>query len=277
MRQLIFICLFTLFITACKKEDNVFYGYVDAQLVYLSSDFGGRLTDLAVEKGNLVQARQLLFKLEQTSELYHVEMSQFNSQNLLAQKEELLAQLKFYEINYHRIQGMRKHNAASQTDLDAATRDLKVYQEQIADIDAKIQNSQVDTKDKKWQVSRKENFAPEWGLVFDTYYTRGEYVPAGYPILSLITQNNIKAIFFISEEKLSKLKLNDRIKISTDKEPNLAEGHIFYISNIAEYTPPIIYSREERQKLVYRVEAKIDSPNFSKIHLGQPVSLEIIQ
>jgi HlyD family secretion protein len=71
------------------------------------------------------------------------------------------------------------------------------------------------------------------------------------------------------------LRLNEQVKITTDKNPNFAMGHIFYISNIAEFTPPIIYSREERQRLVFRVEAKIDSPDLEKIHLGQPVTLEL--
>ena len=275
MRKLLFIGLVTLVLISCKQESKSFSGYVDTDLVYLSADFGGRLTDLAILKGQLVQKEQFLFKLEQTSELYHVEMSQLNNKDLLAQRQQIAIQLNYNEINYRRIQGMRKQNAASQNDLDAAQKDLNISKQQLVDLDAKIQNNQVDTADKKWQVTRKESFATESGIIFDTYYTKGEFVQSGSPVLSLITQNNIKAIFFIPEEKLSQLRLNDKVKITTDKNPDFARGHIFYISNIAEYTPPIIYSREERQRLVFRVEAKIDSPDLEKIHLGQPVTLEI--
>ena len=277
MRQLAFFCLSIFFLTACKKEDKTFYGYVDAQLVYLSADFGGRLTDLAVEKGQSVKALQFLFRLEEVGERFQVEKSQLTSNDLLAQKAQVLAQLQYNEINYRRTRDMRKQNAASQNDLDGAVRDLRISKEKLIDIEMKIKNSAVDTKDKEWQMSRKENSAPEDGLVFDTYYSKGEYVQAGYPILSLVTPNHIKAIFFVPEEKLSQLRLQAKLRLSTDKDAHFAEGRLTYISNIAEYTPPIIYSREERQKLVYRVEAKIDSPNFSKIHLGQPVTLEIIE
>ncbi|WP_045095763.1 HlyD family secretion protein [Legionella fallonii] len=276
MPKLMFIGVTILLLMGCKKENKPFNGYIDAQLVYLSADFGGRLIDLAVQKGQVVQNNQFLFKLEQTSELYDVEMSQLNSKDLLAQRQQILAQLNYNDINYRRILGMRQKNAASQNDLDAARRDLDVSKQQLADVDVKIKNSQVDTDDKKWKVTRKENFAPEFGIVFDTYYTKGEFVQSSYPVLSLVTKNNIKAIFFIPEEKLSQLRINEQVKIKTDKNIELAQGHIFYISNIAEYTPPIIYSREESSRLVFRIEAKIDSPDLEKIHLGQPVTLELI-
>ncbi|AWN75539.1 HlyD family efflux transporter periplasmic adaptor subunit [Legionella anisa] len=275
MHKLVIVWLTLLLLAACEKENRSFSGYVDTDLVYLSSDFGGRLTDLAVFKGQLVKSNQFLFKLEQTSELYSVQMSQLSKQNLLAQRQQILTQLNYNEINYRRIQGMRKQNAASQSDLDAAQRDLKISKDQLTDIDVKIQNNQIETNDKKWQVTRKENFAPERGLIFDTYHTQGEFVQAGAPVLSLITRNNLKAVFFVPEKELSQLRLNEHVKIKTDINENFATGHIFYISNIAEFTPPIIYSREERQRLVFRVEAKIDSPDLEKIHLGLPVTLEL--
>jgi HlyD family secretion protein len=275
MHKLLFIGLALLLLTACEKKNPSFSGYVDADLVYLSADFGGRLTHLAVSKGQLVEKNQFLFKLEQTNERYNVKMSQLIYKELLTQRQQILTQLNYNKINYRRTLEMRNHNAASQNDLDAAQRDLKVSKEQLADIEIKIKNNQLDTENKKWQITRKENAAPERGIVFDTYHTKGEFVQAGDPVLSLITSNNIKAVFFIPEEKLGQLRLNEPVKIITDQNINFAHGHISYISNNAEYTPPIIYSREERQHLVFRIEIKIDSPNLEKIHLGHPVTLEL--
>ena len=78
MHKLLLIGLFTFLLMACKAEDKTFNGYIDAQLVYLSSDFAGRLVDLAVEKGELVKDNQFLFRLEQTSELYRVQESKLS-------------------------------------------------------------------------------------------------------------------------------------------------------------------------------------------------------
>lgn len=276
MHKLVHVGLILIFfLAACKPETKSFSGYVDADLVYLSADFGGRLVDLPIQRGQLVNPKQFLFKLEQTSELYQVNLSKSNSKDLDAQREQIVVQLSYNQINYHRTLGMRKQSAASQNDLDTAQRDLKVSQQQLVSINDKILANRLDIANKIWEASRKESFAPEFGLIFDTYYTKGEFVQAGYPVLSLITKDKIKAVFFVSEAQLDKIKLNSKIKITSDNNPNFATGHIFYISNIAEYTPPIIYSREERQRLVFRVEAKIDTPNLEKVHLGQPVTLEL--
>lgn len=275
MRKFWFFGVIFLSLTACKKEDKLFNGYIDADLVYLSSDFGGRLTELAVLRGQLVSKHQRLFQLEETSERYHVSMSEFNTKSLLAQRAQIVSQLSYYETNYHRTLGMRKENAASQSALDAALRDLNVSRQQLVDFDAKINGSQIDTADKKWRVARKEGFAVQRGIIFDTYYTQGEFVQAGSPVLSLITKENIKAVFFVAEAQLSQIRLNQKITIKTDNNENFAVGHIGYIANIAEFTPPIIYSREERQRLVFRVEANIDTPDLEKVHLGLPVTLEL--
>ena len=275
MRNWLCLGLITLSLISCKQDDKIFNGYIDTDLVYLSSDFPGRLVDLAVIRGQLVDSKKFLFKLEQTSERFSIETSQFNTIDLQAQQKQILAQLKYNDINYHRIVGLRKMNAASQNDLDAALRDLEVSRQQLADINTKIQSSQVDTANRDWIAARKENFAPNVGIVFDTYYTQGEYVQAGSPVVSLVTQDKIKVVFFVPEVRLSQLRINTPVIIKTDVDNHFATGHINYISKVAEYTPPIIYSREDRQRLVFRVEAKIDSPELQKIHLGQPVTLEL--
>ncbi len=276
MRKLVMV-LIAFLLYACKENEPHYNGYIDADLTYLSSNYAGRLTDLLVSRGEPVQKDQLLFKLEQTNEKFAVEMSQLNKNNLLSQKKEIIDQIHYYEINYRRTLQMRQQHAASQNDLDVAKRDLDVSRSQLKAIDFQIESSQVDTADKNWKIARKENYANDNGIIFDTYFTKDEYVQTGQPVLSLITKHNIKVIFYVPEKALSNILLNSKIKISTDNNPTFATGTIRYISNIAQYTPPIIYSREERQELVFRIEAKIDTPNLNQIHLGQPVTLEMIQ
>ena len=98
---------------------------------------------------------------------------------------------------------------------------------------------------------------------------------SGTPILSLISAKNIKLIFFVPETDLGKLHLGEAISFTSDGNTNLQAGTISYISAQAEYTPPIIFSSEDRQKLVFRVEARLTQPNLAQVHLGQPVTLEL--
>lgn len=274
MRKLILLVLIIL-LSACKKHGRFYNGYIDADLVYLSSNYAGRLNQLFVHRGESVQKDRPLFKLEQTREYFSVAMSKYMQHNLDAQRKALMDQIQYAETNYQRIIKMRKGDAASQNDLDVAKKDLDVLKEQLASINFQIASNYVDTADKNWQVQRKENAAHDAGIIFDTYFTEHEYVQAGQPVLSLITQKNIKVVFFVPEKELNQIQLNQKVKITSDENPKLATGFINYIANIAQYTPPIIYSREERQDLVFRVEAHVDAANLRLLHLGQPVSLEL--
>ncbi len=267
--------LLLLLLTACQPNTRQFNGYLDADMLYLSSDIAGRLQALAVTKGQMVHAQQFLFRAEQTNEHYQVVISKLNQSNLMAQQNELSSQLKYIQANFQRIRMLLQQHAASQDDAEAAAKDVAVATQKLAAIAFQIQSSQMNTRDKEWLLSRKIGTAPNDGIIFDIYYRPGEYLRAGDPVLSLITQDNIKVVFFVPEAQLSQVRLNQRLTISTDQQPHFASGHIFYISAIAEYTPPIIYSPSERQKLVFRVEAKIDHPDLQQLHLGQPVTLEL--
>src|SRR3990167_105355 len=264
-----------LFLCACQRNTPKFNGYIDADLTYLSSDKSGRLEYLFVKRGDFVKAAQPLFKLEQFSEKADVKISYFDQKNLSAQRQQVLDQLHYAEINYLRTKKMLQDRAASQNTLDVAKKDLDVLKSQLAGIDFQIKGSLVNTAVKTWWVSRKEGIANEEGLVFDTYFTQNEYIQAGQPVLALIIKQNIKVIFFVPEPLLSKIKLNSQVKIMFDGSPSIL-GKINYISNIAQYTPPIIYSLEDRQKLVFRVEACVNVANLRDLHLGQPVTVEVL-
>ena len=267
--------LIVFFLSACKDSHEHYNGYIDADLTYLSSDFPGRLDEVLVNRGESVQKGQLLFKVEQKNNNYSVAMSQLTTNNLLSQRKELLNNLDYSAKNYQRTLQMRHENAASQQDLELAKKNKDVLENQIKAIDYQIKNSQVNTDSKQWDVEHKEGHASDAGIVFDTYYTKDEYVATGQPILSLITKSKIKVVFFIPEMALSQMTLNDKVAIVSDGNDALAVGTVRYISNIAQYTSPLIYSRENRNSLVFRVEASIDHPDLNKIHLGQPITLSV--
>ena len=274
MRQLILCCLIVM-LCSCEEDSNRYNGYIDADLVYVSSSYAGRLNELLVSRGQTVKSDQLLFKVEQVNDNFAVSTSELNQANIKEQKEELINQLKYDELNYQRIVKMQREDAASQNDLELASKDLAVLKNKLAAIDAQLKSNEINTKNIQWQRTQKEGFAKGEGIIFDTYFTPEEYVQPGQPVLSLLTQTNIKLIFFIPEPKLKQIALNNKIRFYSGDQI-LGEGTINYISKIAQYTPPVIYSREDSYNLAFRVEAQLDKPNLNQIHLGQPVSLEVI-
>lgn len=274
MRKLL-IPILLVFIVGCKKHDVHYNGYIDADLTYLSSDFSGRISEIIVQRGNRVNAGQLLFKLEQTNESRNVAISKANQNNLLAQKNELRNRINYAMINYKRDVQLQEQGATSKDDVDKARQDLSVLQNQLSAIDAQLTGNVLDTAQKTWQLERKQNIAPESGIIFDSYFNPHEYVQNGMPIVSLITAHNIKIIFFVPETDLGKIYLGESITFTSDGNSSVHHAIISYISAQAEYTPPIIFSSEDRQKLVFRIEAHLSNPNLTQIHLGQPVSLEL--
>jgi HlyD family secretion protein len=125
----------------------------------------------------------------------------------------------------------------------------------------------------QWRLTQKAVTSPMNALVFDTLYAQGEFIPAGNPVVSLLPPGNIKLRFFIPETRLGEIKLEQKITATCDGCAAPINATISYISRQAEYTPPIIYSKESRAKLVYLVEARPAPDDAIKLHPGQPVDV----
>jgi HlyD family secretion protein len=120
-----------------------------------------------------------------------------------------------------------------------------------------------------WRQEQKSVAAPVAGLVHDTYFVEGEWVPAGRPVASLLPPGNVKVRFYVPEAALSSMSLKKEIEVRCDG-CTPAQARISYISSQAEYTPPVLYSKESRHKLVFLVEARLES---SPLRPGQPVDV----
>jgi HlyD family secretion protein len=120
-------------------------------------------------------------------------------------------------------------------------------------------------------LSRRQVFSPVTGTVQEVYYRPGEVVPAGRPVVSLLPPGNIKVRFFIPEPVLAAIDYGDIVKVHCDACAPDITAHVSFIARQSEFTPPVIYSLEERSKLVFLVEALPDKPNALRV--GQPVDV----
>ena len=126
----------------------------------------------------------------------------------------------------------------------------------------------------QWRLAQKSVQAPVTGLVADTLYVRGDWVAAGAPVVSLLPPVNLKIRFFVPEERLGRLALGQKAHVRCDGCSAAIVATVSYVAPQAEFTPPVIYSRDSRHKLVYLVEARPDAPPAS-LHPGQPVDVEL--
>ncbi|WP_284209321.1 HlyD family secretion protein, partial [Chitiniphilus shinanonensis] len=124
-----------------------------------------------------------------------------------------------------------------------------------------------------WTLNQKALRAPTGALVFDTLYREGEWVAPGSPVVRLLPPGNIKVRFFVPQAALAGLQPGREVTLRCDGCQPLP-ARIDYVATEAEYTPPVIYSNDTRDKLVFLVEARPAPAQAARLHPGQPVTVE---
>jgi HlyD family secretion protein len=218
-RQLLrIVCgLILLLVAGCgDPPKNRFQGYVEGEFVYVASPLAGTLESLQVRRGDQVKAGDPLFALDETPEK--------------AVREQIEAALVLSEAEFARQDKLVRTGASATQELDRArsTRDQD-----------KQRLTQTD-----WSFAQKRQAAPQTGLVYDTLYREGEWVAAGKPVVALLPPQNIKVRAFVPETRIGLIHYGDEVQVAVDGVPDPFMGKVSYISPRAEYTPPVIYSRE---------------------------------
>ena len=157
-----------------------------------------------------------------------------------------------------------------------ATGNLSARENQIKSAEASVEIAQSSLDQAAWMLGQTIVRAPEDGFVFDNLYWPGEEVPAVTPVITLLSPDHIKVIFYIPEPWLASLTMGENINFTADGLNQIGHAKISYISPSAEYTPPVIYSRDRQDQLVYRIEANFSEPKDALVwHPGQPVTVTI--
>ena len=236
-----------LVLRACDPpNDRVLQGWVEADLIFVSPDEQGRVEALNVREGDRIKKGDLLFTLDddlQKSDLMVRKTAVTNAEQAFERAKDLLSTAA----------GTRK----TYDDAEAALRQAN----------ANLDWSQT-------RLGRRNSVSPENGVVQRVYFRPGETAPAGRPVLSLLPPGNLKIRFFAPETILSRVHYGDTVQVSCDACPEGLSAKVTFIASSAEYTPPVIYSREERAKLVYLIEARPTEPD--KFRVGQPVSVTLL-
>jgi HlyD family secretion protein len=235
----------TFALAACNGSGETFQGWIEADLVFVGPDEAGRVETLSVREGDRVAAGAPLFTLDadqQKADVLSGEATLANAQQTFRRAEELL-----------------KNRTGTQKDFDTA-------QAALRDAEARLNWA-------KTRLARRSVASPAMGSIQQVYYRPGEVVAAGRPIVSLLPPGNLKVRFYVPEAMLPKLSAGDQVKVSCDGcAPDLV-AHVSFISRTSEYTPPVIYSLDERSKLVFLIEALPERPDALRV--GQPVSVVV--
>jgi HlyD family secretion protein len=301
-------------LVACQRpaSDQV-QGYVEGEFVYIASPFAGALESLTVRRGAQVRVGEALFALERVSEKAARDeaerrLSQARAnledarkgkrpteiESIKAQLKQAQAALRLSSREVARQEGLttvpgaavelevdraraardqdRQRVAQLQADLDTAL--LGSRTDQVIAAEAEVHAREAALARAEWELGQKRQQAPKSGLVFDTLYREGEWVPAGRPVVVLLPPENIKVRAFVPEKRIGTIHPGDDSQVTVDGVPRPLSGKISYISPRAEYTPPVIYSQESRDKLVFMVEVVFDPTAATELNPGQPVDVQ---
>lgn len=304
--------LSALALAGCQRtpSDRV-QGYIEGEFVYVASPFAGALEKLSVERGAQVAKGAPLFALDSRAERAAWEEARRRidqakatlddvrkgkrpaeldaldaqyqqavaakalSENEFARQEQLLKSGSAAKQEYDRAKATRDQDRQRVVQLEADLRTAKLgsRDDQVAAAEANVKAMEAALAKAEWDLAQKEQAAPQSALVFDTLYREGEWVGAGKPVVVLLPPPNVKLRAFVPETKVGTLQLGQPVQVTVDGVATRFTGKVSYISPRAEYTPPVIYSRDSRSKLVFLVEARFDATDAMKLHPGQPVDV----
>jgi HlyD family secretion protein len=300
-------------LAGCQPAGEVAYpGYVEGEYVRIASPYAGSLTTLNVRRGDRVEAKAPLFALEQENEkaareeaAAKVERAKSQLANLntgkrpdeitaaRAQIAQAEAAQKLSQAELKRTEDLVAAKFLSPSKLDEARSALERDRSRVAELNAQLKVAQLparpqelasaaaDIKASKdqlaqadWRLAQKSQRAPRAALVADTLYNAGEWVQAGMPVVSLLPPENIKLRFFVPEKRVADLKIGQAVSVTCDGCAPV-KASISFVSPQAEYTSPLIYSKENRATLVFLIEARTTPEEAVKLHPGQPVEIRL--
>ena len=298
-------------LAACSERTPAGYpGYAEGEYVRVASPLSGTLSTLRVERGTDVARGAPLFTLESEQEQAAVAEAQARVRSAQASLADLEKGRRPQEVAAARAQLAQARASLAQSEADLArtqklvadkflppqqldqakaardrdrarvaelTEQVSIAQlparaDQIAAAQAAVKAAADALAQAQWRVEQKAQSAPAAGRVVDTLYRPGEWVAAGAPVVSLLPPGNVKVRFYVPEQRVATIRAGQNVTVRCDGCGGDIVATIRFIASQAEFTPPVIYSRENRANLVFLVEAWPVQPHAA-LHPGLPVEV----
>ncbi|WP_102222760.1 HlyD family secretion protein [Acidimangrovimonas sediminis] len=300
------------FLSACAVPAPLATGYVEGEYVLVAPVAVAQVSDVKVKRGDHVAAGAVLALTERrdaqiavaqaTAALAEAESRLANLQ-LGKRPEEIaviaatLASAKAQEAEVGkevaRLTSLRDRGVSSQAELDDATTRLDVAHAQVAQAQANLSVARLPARPQEiaaaeaavaqatarrdaaaWQLSKRTLTAPRTGTVYDILRTRGEIAGPQAPVLSFLPDGAVKLRLYFPETAVARIHAGSTLTVHCDGCGAGETAHVTYVSDAPEFTPPVIYSLQNRQKLVYLVEARPEA-RATRLKPGQIVDVDL--
>ncbi len=253
-----------------QKPDDAWLGYGEGDTAFIAAPQPGWVREMKVERGTAVHRGDLLFVLDPDAQ----QASRDTAQGALVQARASLAQeqsnLAYTRTQLTRQQALARAGAGTPTQLDEALTNYQQSGARIAELRAEIAQMTASLGGAAYSLSQRRIVADTQGPVQDIYFRPGEYVPAATPVVSVLPPANVYVRFFVPETQLARVHLGQKVSVACDGCKAMT-ATVTFIAQQEEFTPPVIFSIGNREKLVYKLEAR--APGGLAVHPGQPVDV----
>lgn len=270
------ILAMALLLPACgERVSDVMQGYGEADYIYLSSQDAGILGEVLVREGDSVEAGAQVFRLDTERLGYGAQSAEAQRAAAAAAVRTAQADATLAQRNYARGAQLARQGfyPRARLDADLAARDAANARLAQARREATAIGAEAGLAEQR--VSDLAGTAPAAGTIEQVFHRAGEVVAAGQPIVALLPPQNMKVRFFAPEERLAQLPVGARVLVNCDGCAEPLAARVSFVAREPQFTPPVIYSLDEREKLVFLVEARLDAPG--PIRPGMPVDVRIAE
>jgi len=295
---------------ACAhRPPDTYQGYIEGEFVLLASPFAGQLEKLFVRRGDDVETGRPVFVLEQENERAARLEAEERLKNAEAQLQNLQLARRRPEIEALRAQ-LEQARAARELSAAQLVRQEKLFKDgfiprsgvdearsasdrdvaRVAEAEAQLRNAlqplgrdaereaataevaaaRAALAQAEWRLEQKSIKSPVTGSVNDTFFVEGEWVPAGRPVAALLPPGNVKARFYVPEIIVGALRPGRPVELRCDGCPKPVPAAVTFVSDQAEYTPPVLFNRESRAKLQFLVEARPSPEDGARLRPANP-------
>ena len=281
------------------------------EYVYISSPQTGWITSTSFQLGDSVSLADTLFELDKDLEQLMYEEARGRSVQMRAQTqnlstgarpeeiaaleaklEEAEAQRAFAQSEYDRKYPLVQKEILAEAEGDALTSTLNRSRAAVRAAEEAIAVARLGGRDAarqaavaseisssaalmqtEWKLDQRTIQATVAGVVEMVFHRQGEFVTVGSPVLAILPPQNIKIRFFVPEERVTEFSIGKTVRVMADGLATPIDASVSFIAKESEFTPPVIYSTEARQKLVFMVEARL--PVGTVLRPGLPVDITL--
>jgi HlyD family secretion protein len=274
----IFLLAFALMLAACgERGSGVMQGYGEADYIYLSSQDAGIVGEVLVREGDRVEAGAQVFRLDTERLGYGAQGAEAQRAAAAAAVNTAQAEATLAERNFARGAQLERQGfyPRARLDADRAARDAANARLAQARREATAVGAEAGLAEER--LEDLAGAAPVAGTIEQIFHRAGEVVAAGQPIVALLPPQNMKVRFFAPEAMLAQLPVGARVLVRCDGEgcETAFTATVSFVAREPQFTPPVIYSLDQREKLVFLVEARFEGQ--TPIRPGMPVDVRIAQ